>query len=559
MTGVRMRILLGGWLALVATLAMASDLGEARALVEKQRYADAIEIFDRLIGKDPRNADLLIEAARVNGWADRNAEAARLYQRVMTVAPARVPDVRRALAWQLRWSGQCAEAMPLFDEESRKFRNDADPRHGRAECALALDRADEALAEYSQLLARDTNDLRAAKGRVRALNRLGRIQEARAAIAELVARHPDDHELIADRARLANRAGKHHAAARDLASLPETATNAALALEYARALFWAGADEAALQVLSPFEGADAAALRHTIERDAGRRLSFGFEASEDSDELEIRAFTAGLRYPLQPRSYLLASTRIADVEQLGVERDGETYLLGYGHLFGNPGAGLGALRLSAEGGARRYDPWSSGAWRLRGAWLRSDVWRFDAEAGNEIVENIQSLANHVRFNYASVGFDARPFDRWLFSAGALAAEFRDGNRRSRLHGRIEYRLHDAARLYTGVEAFGFNDSDPPNPSLGYYSPERYREGKMYLLWRPEAFGFGFRLKGAIGRLSETPGDASTIYAWEAGAARNLGERFRLDAYVGRSDSASLTSGPGGYRRNYLGGQLHWWF
>lgn len=543
----------------IATLATASNLDEARRMVGNHRYGEAIEIYDQLIARDSRNVDLLIEAARVNGWADRNSESAQLYRRVMTVAPARVADVRRALAWQLRWSEQCAEAAPLFDEEIAKFPSDADPRHGRAECLLVLDSADEALAEYDHLLARDASDLRAAKGRVRALNRLGRIKEARSAIAELTARHPDDHALIADRARLANRAGRHHAAINDLASLPETATDPALELEFARALYWSGANETALEVLRPLEGAEAAALRHSVEREIGRQLIFRIEASEDSDDLDIRAFNLGLRYPTRAREYLLASARIADVQQASADENGQTLLVGYGRLFANPGNGLGALRVTAEGGARNYDSFSGGAWRLHGAWLRSDVWRFDAEAGNEIIENIQSLANHVQFNYASAGFDARPLDHWLFSAGVLAAEFRDGNQRNRLHGRAEYRLQDASRLDAGLEVLGFNDSDPPNPSLGYYSPERYREGKVYLVWQPEAWGFGFRVKGAVGRFWESPGDEGTLYAWEAGARRNLGEDFWFDAYVGRSDSASFTSGPGGYTRNYLVAQLGWWF
>lgn len=486
------RLLLGGSLLLGAVSAMANTLADARQLVDQHRYGEAIEIYQKLVAADPRNTDLLIETARVNGWADRNTEAARLYRQVVEVTPDRLPDIRRALAWQLRWSGQCKDAVTLFAAEIERFPDDADPRQGRAECALVTNRPASALADYDWIVNRDASNVRAATGR-------------------------------------------------------------------ARALFWSGADEAALAALGSLQGPEVDALRRDVQREVGRRLTFGFETSSDSDDLDIRVFNVGLRYPLQARDYLLANLRTANVEQNGIAEHGDTILVGYGRLIGNPGAGLGALRVSAEGGARNYDPESSGAWRLHGTWLRSDVWRFDIEAGNEIIENIQSLLNRVQFNYASAGFDARPFDRWLFSAGVLAADFRDGNQRHRLHGRIEHRWRDAPRLDAGIEAFGFNDSDPPNPSLGYYNPDRYREGKLYLVWRPEAFGFGFRVKGAVGRLWESPGDASTLYAWEAGAHRNLNDRFRVDAWIGGSDSASLTSGPGGYRRHYGGAQIGWWF
>lgn len=58
------------WLLMCSPL-YADTLGEARRHVEAQRYSQALALYETLLRQLPNDTDLLIEAARVNGWNDQ--------------------------------------------------------------------------------------------------------------------------------------------------------------------------------------------------------------------------------------------------------------------------------------------------------------------------------------------------------------------------------------------------------------------------------------------------------------------------------------------------------
>jgi tetratricopeptide (TPR) repeat protein len=79
-------------------------LATARTLVENGHYEKALKIYHKALAKNPKNTDLLIETARVEGWAGHNEKSAELYERVLKVDPERRYDVLPALGWQLLWT-----------------------------------------------------------------------------------------------------------------------------------------------------------------------------------------------------------------------------------------------------------------------------------------------------------------------------------------------------------------------------------------------------------------------------------------------------------------------
>jgi signal transduction histidine kinase len=95
-------------------------LAAARAATERRDWADALPRWKALEAAAPGNVDILIESARVHGFADRNAEAAQRYRQVIELAPSRRNDVLLSLAWQTLWSGDAAaaEAIRLFEAVS---------------------------------------------------------------------------------------------------------------------------------------------------------------------------------------------------------------------------------------------------------------------------------------------------------------------------------------------------------------------------------------------------------------------------------------------------------
>lgn len=529
--------------------AWAGPRDDARRLVDAHQYPAALSILDELVQSYPDDIDLLIETARVNAWDDRHEAAIALYRRVMERAPARIADVRLSLAWQLQWAGKPADALPLFEAQLGAQPTNPDALHGKAEALAALNRLDEALAAYRQILRLTPADQKAQVSEARILLWQGRDQAALEAFQRILVRHPENRQALNGLARTQNHLGLHQHAARSFA--PLAGEDADTGLEYARALYWAGMDEEAVDTLKGLQAGGAAELRTRIQRDLSPRISFNAEFSTDSDQLDISAVTMQANLKPGQRRNLELSLRQAWLDQKGSRLDGQTYWLGYGWRNGNADSSYGLLWPAVYLGLRNYDGWQSAAWKARAKWLPADRWRWDFEAGNEIVENIASIRNHVSFDYLSGGFDFRPVPRWLLNLGVLDGRFDDGNQRRRLTGRIEYRVTSAPRLTFGIEGMGFNDSNPPSPGRGYYSPDRYREIKFAGRVDAETHGWNLYGKAALGKLWEQPGSSSTLYQVEASAAHAT-TWGTIRFYAGRSDSASLTSGGGGYWRSYVG-------
>jgi tetratricopeptide (TPR) repeat protein len=544
----------------VSISAVAADLNQARMLVDQQRYAEAIAVYEVLLTKQPGQGDLLIEAARVHAWADQHPPAARLYQQVLQIAPNRRYDVLLPLAWQLAWAGRHAEAIPLFQEVTQQVpiqRTEA--LHGLAESFSASNRLDDALDVYRTLAAEPT-DLKARKGEARVLRWLDRYDEAAARYRAILDSHPDDKEAQIGLARALNHGGRHFAAVAAYAAATRDTSDLArdTRVERAVALRWAGLEDEAIQALEDADGKDVAILRGKLRQETVSHLRAEFESAWDSDDLDIRTLSLGWQQRFSAGRALDVSARSANIEQSGSRIDGRQVLVKAGTRLGNVEHGLFWPALTV--GVRDYDGWQTAAWKLQGKWIPADFWRIDLEAGNEVIENIESLNNEVTLNAVSASADWRFAPRWNATLGGAALRFDDDNQRTRLIGRVEHILATAQpRIVLGLEGMGFRDSDP-TIERGYYNPERYRELKLLTRAEHETAGWLLEARLALGKLWETPGESSGLYAWELSAARDLAPMLRLRLYAGGSDSSAFLQGTGsGYTRNYMGASLIWFY
>ena len=544
---------------LVVGSGQADTLDTLRQAVDARQYRAALPGYEQLLAQRPVDTDLLIEAARVYAWDDQHARAIQLYQRVIEIAPQRSSDVRLALAWQFEWSGQPAAALPLFEAELAAHPDSVDARYGHAEAAAMLNRLPDALASYRRLLQRDSNDLKAAKGEARVLEWMGQNQQAVVAYQRILASHPDDRESRLRLARAHNALGLNQQAARELSPIVNDSSAPDDRLEFARALHWAGLDEMALKATNGMTGMAVAPLRTQLKRELASRIGISAEHSNDSDQLSVDATKVDARLYTGPGQDISFSARHAHLRQTGSTLSGNTYMLGYGTRLGGLDSGYGIAWPRLSVGQRDYAGWQTTAWTAQLKWLPADVWRVDAEAGNDIVENIAAINNRVQFNYASAGFDYRFAPRWLGSVGVLAGRFDDGNQRRRVTARIEYLTSLQPRITLGIAAMCFNDSAPPVPYRGYYSPDQYREFKFTAALEAERAGWQWQLNGALGRLQENGSGGDTLYALEAAATRPFDDWGTLRFYAGRSDSAALSQGTGGYTRNYLGVRFEYLF
>jgi tetratricopeptide (TPR) repeat protein len=537
--------------------AFGADLNQARTLVDQQRYAEAIAGYDVLLTEQPGQADLLIEAARVHAWADRHPSAIHLYQQVIEVAPHRRKDVLLPLAWQLAWNGRHAEAIPLFQEVAQQLpAQRTDALHGLAESLSVSDKLEEALVVYRTLSSEPT-DLRARKGEARVLLWLDRHEEAAARYRAILKMHARDKEAQLGLARALNHGGRHFAAVSAYAAAIEN--NAELArdtrAERATALRWSGLEHASLTTLGDMQGRDADTLRSLLKRETTSLLYGEFETSWDSDQLDIHALRLGWQQRFTAGHSLDVSARGARIEQNGNRIDGRQLLAKAGTHLGDVEQGLFWPALTL--GVRDYDGWQTAAWKLQSKWIPADFWRIDLEAGNEVIENVDAITNKVTLKAFSASMDWRFAPRWNATLGGAVLRFDDDNLRTRLVGRVEHILTTAQpRIVLGLEGMGFNDSDPII-DRGYYNPERYRELKMLARAEHETASWLLEARLALGKLWETPGDSSGLYAWELSAARDLASMLRLRLYAGGSDSSTFQDGGSGYTRNYLGASLIW--
>ncbi|GEM_PF-1215538 len=177
-------------------------LGVARALVRAHDYAPALAQYRTLLAAKPDDADLLIEAARVYGWDNRNADSARLYERVIRVAPARRADVLLPLAWQLLWSRQAQAAVPYFEEYVRAHPKDAKARLGLAEALMYSGHWRRAQVQYARVLRSSPQNWRAQLGIARALVKRKDYPAALEVYRKVLLARPRDANLLIEVARV---------------------------------------------------------------------------------------------------------------------------------------------------------------------------------------------------------------------------------------------------------------------------------------------------------------------------------------------------------------------
>lgn len=551
----------------------AALLEQARALVERRDHEAALPLYAALLERRPDDPDLLIEVARVNGFADRNAEAARLYRRVLEVAPRRRADVRRSLAWQTLWAGDAAAAEPLFAESAAHDPDPADAWRGIAESRQARADLEGALDAYRQAIAIAPADRSSARRAAQLLVWLGRHDEGIAAYDALLAVDPSDRHSRLGRARALNDAGRHRAAIAAYRDATPAGSAAApldddARFDLARAWRWAGFDDVADTQLAGLAHDDARWLRdYRTARELSRWVRAGLHWATDRDDLDVRAAELAAGWNLPGGRALETRLRRVDLDEPGRSAHGLRWETAARTRLGTPDSAWGVAWPSLAVGLNRYGDWHpvTGGARLR--WLPQDALRVDAELVREVIETPLAVAHRVHVDVASVGADWRPHPLWSIAGAVSHLRFDDGNDRVRLNARVERTLLARPRLRAGIEAMTFDSADPTGPSVaarGYWNPRDYRETRAYLSLSHEARPWSIDAKIGVGAASETDGwglrSSGTPHVWEIAAALDLGPRLQLRLVAGGSGNGmGLGSGGAGYWRRHAGIGLIGWF
>jgi tetratricopeptide (TPR) repeat protein len=543
-----------------------APLQQARELTQRRDFAAALERYRRVLDERPDSADLLIEVARVQGYADHNAEAADLYRRALALAPHRRADIVPSLAWQLLWSGSAADAVVLFEElAARPGSGQADALDGLGQARQAQGDQPGALVAYRQAHALAPDQLRLHRRLALSLLWNGRETEAIAELERLVARDPGDRDLQWALANARNFAGQHRAALRAFGKMTAPVHPGERA-DLARAWRWAGYEDRAWPLLADPTDAESAWLRDWRVR--RERVPFGYatvERAEDRDALVARAWVLGGGWHPAPGSTVDLQVRRLDLNDAAGNPSGEQFQASYRWRVGEPDSTWGTLWPTVSARVHHLPGWSPVTPALRLRWVPDDGWRVDAEAVRELVETPRAVANHVTVDVVSAAVERRSATG-DGAAGSLAAlRFDDGSTRVRMQGRYELRLWGRPRLMAGIEGMAFERVDGGGPvDRGYWNPQRYAEARVYttLTHEMRPFDIVARLGLGVSREVDADGNASSgrPHLWELGLGWDLSPSLRLGLATGGSGQGlGLNGGGAGYWRRYLTLTLNTYF
>ena len=556
----------------------ADTLSDARKAVDARRFDTALPLFEALLVEQPRNADLLIETARVYAFADRHAEAIKSYQRVLEVAPQRRYDVLGALAWQMLWAGDAQGALPLFVEAQSHAHDDrarAEWLRGEGEAHAELGDLKAAIDAYDKALALSPDD-RDLERRI-ALSWLWLDDYARAEQAwrALLAKDPNDRKSQAGLARTLNAGGRHNAAVRAYAAIDD-GSDADLRLDHARALNWAGYPAPAYALLEGRTDANAVWLRDwRIER---KLISYVYGTAEyatDADGLDVASVAAGAGYWLTPSVLGEVGYRYVNLNDDNGNVNGNRLFATLRGQWGEPGVTPPGLLIPAISiGLNDYDGWRPVTGNASLRWMPVDLWRISADVGREIVETPLAVENRITVNVASLGVETRMPPYWEVAAAVSYLRFSDDNSRSRINGSVGYVAHFKPKVVVGVEGAAFEDSLPASYATplppgttgphGYWNPKRYAEARVFAGIWAEQQPWEWYGRIALGTSRETDGDGNTTTGTpnllEVGVAYDVGPRLRWRAFAGGSGSSfAVGNGGSGYWRRYVGINLTAWF
>lgn len=563
---------------LAAGTAQAQTLPQARTLVDAKQYTQALPIFEALLREQPRNTDLLIEAARVYGFADRHKEAVATYRRVIEVDPGRARDVTASLAWQTLWSRDAKAALPLF-AEARGFTTDpksqAELWRGTGEACVELGDNACALQAYRSALALTPGDRDLQRRVATVLLWMDEYAEAEATWRALLAEDPKDRRAQAGLARTLNAAGRHNQAVRMYRELDD-GTDADLRLDHARALRWAGYDTAAFPLLNGRDDTAAVFLRDwRIDREQKSYVWGGADYSTDADQLDITAVAAGAGTLLRPGLVLEGGYRFARLDSPQGDVDANRVQATLRGLIGTPGeTPPGLIVPSLTLAWNDYQGWTPITGYASVRWVPQDLWRITADVGREVVETPQAIGNRITVDVAALGVEHRLPPRWTVGGNVSALRFSDDNTRLRVYGHLDYATRFNPKVVIGVEGAAFTDSNPASyaavpppgtlPPAGYWNPKNYVEGRIFAgIWH-ERDDWDAYARVALGLSRENDGDGNTTTGHpnllEAGIAHDVSPGLRWRLYAGGSGSSfAVGNGGSGYWRRYVGFMLTAWF
>ncbi|MEI6832315.1 MAG: hypothetical protein WCK61_06390, partial [Candidatus Omnitrophota bacterium] len=191
----------------ICSLAFADDgfdesLSKARKLVEEKSYSAALDAYARINERLRKDPGLVIEWARVYTYADKHAEAIKLFEEIRLAYPQRSAEIIRELADQYKWNSQVPKAINVYKEGLVLKVEDLQIFLGLAEALFLNDQKNESLQIYDAALLRWPDNQQALLGKANVLSFADKLEESYALYQKVLDQDPGNLNALNSQARI---------------------------------------------------------------------------------------------------------------------------------------------------------------------------------------------------------------------------------------------------------------------------------------------------------------------------------------------------------------------
>ncbi len=535
------------------------------ALLWSDQPAAARMVFERLLEIAPQDievrerlAESLVSLARREASIDRNAEAAALFERALTLAPGKRAEWLKEFADQLTYAQRAPEAIERYSEMLHDFPLSSEARTDvRLSLALAQSWSGalhEALTEYEALIADDPGNLRARTGRAEILSWMERHDSAASELRAVLAARPDDLDARRRLARSESYRGRYREAvklAQPLLAADPADEEAAVII--AESQLWMGRPDSARQTVDTLlsvrpDSARALELRKELIDDNRPLTSIRASGSTQSDDLYI--WRAGLK-----QAFTLNDGRTVvgpQFEHVGynpehgpsvnVERVGAFVH----HRFSD------AIELNSSFYADFQHGDSDTTIFTHDTYLTlfpGDRWRVDLGANRYTLDNITSLNKGISVDSFSGSVDFWPASYVKLTGRGAWSDYSDGNERWWFQGEGQVRFMRGPDIWFGARytALAFSEM----LDNGYFNPDDLYSFETTAQASGDLKGgASYELRGSLGYEDADP--ASNKMIWSAGVKVSypVTDLVAVEALAGHS--SSTLSSDSGFSRTTVG-------
>lgn len=177
-----------------------SYLADAESALNAGNFDEGVTALRQAVALDDRNADALVELARLNLQTLNPADALRYAQQAFEVAPKN-PEVLNTLARALDWAGQLEDALNAALDGLEIDPENATTLAVLAEIYTDVGNYDVAQDYVDQALAKDGNNVLALRNKAYLLERRGDYESAAAAYQAAIDVAPQRFDLYIEKAR----------------------------------------------------------------------------------------------------------------------------------------------------------------------------------------------------------------------------------------------------------------------------------------------------------------------------------------------------------------------